>query len=198
MSKKWFLFLILLSCSLPTVHAYHTDGYEAKYMKIVNIDNKSRIYLKLYSGKEILAYEHYPVFPEDYSFGATQEGDLFSVVFKCNPLTSDFNCSLVVDRRTGEYGFYKTLLALNPDKKVGFFPEKQKNLIIIKPIFKPCIKPLIYQIVLDKDSDFSGDTDFLPNGSLKLIYAPPGHDAPITKIIHINYPKLFADCEGKK
>jgi hypothetical protein len=58
------------------------------------------------------------------------------------------------------------------------------------------MKPLTHKIVLDKDSDFSDQSNFQPNGSLKLIYASPGHDALITKIIHINYPKLFADCKG--
>jgi hypothetical protein len=197
MNKKLFSIFFSLICSFSVAYAYEIDGSDYKHMQIKNAGNISRIYVKLYSGKEILVYEHSPIFSANDSFGAGQDGDIFSVTMMCYISTLDDDvCLLLVDRRTGEYRFYKNLLALNPKYKVGLFSEKQKNLVIIKPLFKTCVKLLNYKIVLDKDSDFSDQSDFLPNGNLKLIYAPPGHDAPITKIIHINYPKLFADCKG--
>jgi hypothetical protein len=196
MNKKLFSIFFSLICSFSVAYAYEIDGSDYMHMQIKNAGNTSRIYVKLYNGKEALVYEFSPIFPADNFFGSGQDGDLFSITMRCDPLTISDICLLVVDRRTGEHGFYEKILTFNAKQKVGFFSEKAKNLVIIKPLFKPCARPLTYKLALANNSDFGVESDFLPNGDLKLFYTPFNSDQHATKIFHINYPKLFADCKG--
>jgi hypothetical protein len=189
--KNWLLIVLLFCWSwVINAQAYVIDNNK-DLMRIENKNNYSQVYVKLYNGKEILAYKTTPIFRMDYTFDSGQYGDLFTIIWPCK-----LDCTIMVDRRTGEHAFYDNMLVLNSQKKVGFFYDKKKSLAIIKPFFKPCKKPLTYAIKLDKNSDFGVGSDFQKNGYLKLIYAPPGCQSHITRIIHINYPKLFADCQS--
>jgi hypothetical protein len=80
-------------------------------------------------------------------------------------------------------------------KKSWFFYDKQQGMVIIKPLFKPCKKPLSYSLKIYLDSIIGIKTDFLPNGELQIDYARFSDGRSALNILHINYPKLFADCK---
>jgi hypothetical protein len=187
--------LLLLFWTI-TIQAYEIDSPK-DLMRIKNKDNQSKVYAKLFNGKEILVYKTKPIFPMDYSFLAYDYGDLLPIDLKCYPHTSFYDCKIMVDRRTGEHAFFNNMQAFNyRQKKIGFFYDKKNSLVIIKPLFKPCTKPLMYKLRLYSNSEFGVKTDFLPNGNLQIDYARASDGKSALKIIHINYPKLFTDCQS--
>jgi hypothetical protein len=122
MTRKPLAIMFLLSHLFLTAYAYEMDGYDGKYVRIVNSDNKSHVYVKLYNRKEILVYEKNPKFSKETSFSTGQENNLFYIILLCNaPTKSDDMCFIIVDRLTGKYGYYEKLLAFNSKIKVGFF-----------------------------------------------------------------------------
>jgi hypothetical protein len=67
--------------------AYEIDGSDGRHMQIINAENNTYIYVKLYNDSKILTYTHSPILSADNSFGTDQDEDLFSVAMLCDPIT---------------------------------------------------------------------------------------------------------------
>jgi hypothetical protein len=189
------VFLCLLF-SASSAQAYEIYG-DKSLMRITNKGNESQVYVKLANGQEKLVYKTTPIFPYYYEFDAFQADGLIGIGFNCNEAMYAINCSLIVDSHTGEHAFYNNLYAVSKENDIGFLYDKNKSLVILKPILKPCKKPLIYSLKIYPASDLGKKTDFLPDGNLQIDYFRASNGDSMLKVIPINYPKLLADCQGQ-
>jgi hypothetical protein len=193
---KIICFLFLSFISFQNVFAVEIYGVPSDTLKAVTTDDNYMIYAKNYSNEWKLLYSSNFIFNEDSSISATQLNDLLGVFFNCEENSIEL-CSIVFNRKTNQTtAIYNDLQDFNSTKQVGFFYDKQENLITIKPLFVPCKKPLTYKLKIYPDSILGQYTTFRKNGDLRVDYAEPKNGDDATIIYHIDYPKLFADCKS--
>ena len=188
------LFLFISNISLSMKIEIH--GSAAKYIQFDSTEQSFTIYAQDQKGQKILIYKSDYVIPisEDYIIiGANKKNEVLMIYFNCG--THYQTCFRVLSLENNYLTpIYKNLKLINYDQKVGFFYDKEKSLVSIKPLFEACKKPLTFILKIYPDSIFAGETDFHEDGDLQIDYAEPLKGDDATQIYHIDYKKLYANC----
>ncbi len=200
MKKILLTFVALLMFSASTFAQYEIDE-EGNLLIIKNIDNKSFLYFKPPGDKEFLVHIEKTVYPVSYNFwvSANSRTDIYDINWADMDQKTDNNefvaYTIVINAKTKQVTpVYENLVIYSAIHKVGFFYDQATNTGTVKPLFQSCKKPITFQLEIAKNSILGIYTDFKKNGNLRIDYAEPIHGNDATKIIKIDYKKLYKDC----
>lgn len=149
----------------------------APYLSVVNQNNSTSVYVKTYSGKEILVWRQVPEFDLNntlMSFNADRAGDLLGFQYsKGNNQTGVTTKTVVVDLKNNLVSQPSSDLYAYSSEGIGIYEDaKNPDVLLAKPIFQGCDHPT--EIPIRKDCNGVGDCGpdprFVDNNHLHIDY----------------------------
>ncbi|MBS0350212.1 MAG: hypothetical protein JSR33_03325 [Proteobacteria bacterium] len=189
---------LFTSFSAFAIKFYGSNDY--KILKIINKEKSTEIYIPNYKQKYYLLYKsNYPYQYRDSISTDNIDSDIIVVGFFCGKNTLDLNfCMRFFNRSTSQMSMIVPhIIDSNDQKKIVAYQVKNKDLIVVTPIFQKCQNPLTYKIKIYPDTDFGVKSKFLKNGDLQLEYVDLNNHSVLKKI-PINYKNLYKSCGLKQ
>lgn len=160
-----------------TVDLLDPSPEAAPYLSVLNQNNTTGVYVKTYSGKEILVWQQTPEFDLNntlMSFNADRAGDFLGFQYsKGNNQTGVITHTVVVDLKNNLASSPSTTLEAYSSEGIGIYEDAKKpNVLLAKPIFQACSHPT--EIPIRKDCNGVGECGpaprFIDNTHLHIDY----------------------------
>ncbi len=172
------------------------------YFTVTNTNNTTQIFVKTYSGQNILLWQHTPIADADTymaRFRGQKKGDLIDFSYEDDSKKNFPIYTIVIDLKSNQVTKPSYTFSDFNSQGIGAYTDPHSPYtLLVTPIFSPCLHPKLIpldQSFLNRKGLYGFNATFNNDNDLEIDYIDQG-GVISEDIVKISTPEILKECVG--